>query len=1207
MKRLFFASCLSLSLLGCQGKVTSALPGGCDTKAQLKLTAPLGAVRVYTSQRLRVDGSRGRIRFSVEPSESGGGVEGDLYHAGGRAGKDIVWVDDVDCGARASLSIEVLENLRVAPVAATVKPQTTFRLEVSGLLGTPTFQWMQNGSGGTLTEQGQYTAGAKQGVDLFTVADPASGEQVLVRYQVSASARFRLSPERLAVLPGGAGLLSARDGTDSIEYRSLRGPGRIEGNQVLLPEWATEETWVEARDLFTGLLAEGVVHPLREFRRESVPHGRIGMTSPMAAADFDADGWEDLAVGLPDSDLARTLGGAVFIYRGGPGGLPPAPTWTLPGSSDTAQFGAALATGDFNGDGRTDLAVAAPGSDLVRADSGAVFLYRFDAGGPTALRAPLSGLGTGRFGSSVVAADVNADGLADLLVGSINADVGAVRPVRGTVDVFIQKSGMGLSDIASFRMAGPRFPGDDAVPTVSQRAGKALAAADFNSDGRVDLVVLGNVATSAVPAAAAVYLSRGGTKPYLDSPDAFILPSNSADTLEGTWRMGPAPVPGGKTMLLLAADFADGPSARTNAGAALLFDLSGLQAGTSAPATAPQLKLEDAFARFYGPSTGITAGRSYTFFDIDGDGAKELLLGAPHASPSGKRYAGQLLAYRLTGLAKGTVTSVPLAILSETTLAQGLGAGVTPWRTADGLALAAVAGRATTERGQFTGRLDVYLPRGDFASWPKTSSAFPAQPAIEAFGTSVALARVAGGIPAAAIGSPGYSGPGIFNDGDDVTAGRAYRYDARNAQQGQVTAEGAYRPMVRGGRTLAGSVAFTDFNGDARPDLVINAPLLQPPLPGSADAKVYATERAECLPAALQTTGGLMVQLGQPDGSFAPAFHLWSNATTTGCTPGSAACARIRLGTAVAGGFDFNGDGKQDVAAARNTGAKADGTKPNGLEIFLGRAPDNAQLTSLTMGCNPVLREEYADAPLWVSGIGDVDGDGCDEVAVRLGATTGAAKVGIAFGFAPAGGKCKRTSPRVMWIGDRDAGLLGMGLGQAISPAGNFYGNGRRMLAISVSSFPAAGGTFQPAVLMYDYATLAAHSEATAILPAIGSPLSPKVLEPPARAVGFGRALAGNVDMDGDGTPDLLVASPNASWASDGGGAVFLFRGGPGEGPREPWLVAHGAETERGSFGSSVATLGRVTGGDAYLVIGSPLSYRTGTHNGSAYVLPLNF
>jgi hypothetical protein len=38
-----------------------------------------------------------------------------------------------------------------------------------------------------------------------------------------------------------------------------------------------------------------------------------------------------------------------------------------------------------------------------------------------------------------------------------------------------------------------------------------------------------------------------------------------------------------------------------------------------------------------------------------------------------------------------------------------------------------------------------------------------------------------------------------------------------------------------------------------------------------------------------------------------------------------------------------------------------------------------------------------------------------------------------------------------------------------------------------------------------------------------------------------------------------------------------------------------------------VATLGRVTGGDAYLVIGSPLSYRTGTHNGSAYVLPLNF
>ncbi len=261
--------------------------------------------------------------------------------------------------------------------------------------------------------------------------------------------------------------------------------------------------WAGVVDVIYGA-ANGLSSANRQMWRQGlagindVPEENDVFGWSLAAADFNADGFDDLAVGVPAEDVNGVMdAGAVHVIFGSPQGLStaylPDQLWhqDRPNVSDVAEptdnFGASLTTGDFDADGYGDLAIGVPGQS---SHSGAVHMFY---GGPTGLsslrnRVFMQGsLGIAdlaepddAFGSQVAAGDFNSDGYDDLAIGvpGENSTAGAVHIVYGRTagldapgNQFIHQDSPGMYDVSE--------PGD--------RFGRSLAAGDFNGDGFDDL------------------------------------------------------------------------------------------------------------------------------------------------------------------------------------------------------------------------------------------------------------------------------------------------------------------------------------------------------------------------------------------------------------------------------------------------------------------------------------------------------------------------------------------------------------------------------------------------------------------------------------------------------------------------------------------------------------------------------------------------
>ncbi|MFC6886872.1 MULTISPECIES: FG-GAP-like repeat-containing protein [Actinomadura] len=193
----------------------------------------------------------------------------------------------------------------------------------------------------------------------------------------------------------------------------------------------------------------------------------------LASGDFNGDGFGDVAIGRPAVSDAHP-GGEVQIIPGTAQGFGTdvsvidADTPGVPGGVVSgARFGADLAAGDVNKDGKADLAIGVPGyKSGSAASAGGTYLLFGSATGVTGtgtqwLSQSTAGVPGGseandRFGTQVTLLDHTKDGNADLVVGAPgeNGTEGAITFVKGRANGVVPVTGAVSYGPGTFKVGG---------------------------------------------------------------------------------------------------------------------------------------------------------------------------------------------------------------------------------------------------------------------------------------------------------------------------------------------------------------------------------------------------------------------------------------------------------------------------------------------------------------------------------------------------------------------------------------------------------------------------------------------------------------------------------------------------------------------------------------------------------------------------------
>lgn len=240
------------------------------------------------------------------------------------------------------------------------------------------------------------------------------------------------------------------------------------------------------------------------FRAEELNHF-ASFGSALAAGDLNGDGYADLAIG--DFGYGSESGGVAIAYGSASGLSPTHRQWFtqntpgVPGANEAGDhFGWALTAADFNGDGRADLAIGAPGEDLSSTiDSGGVTVLHGSSAGLTATGSqmftlhtpgipraypPNNGVGFSNFGNSLAAGDITGDAKAELVVGAPQ-DSAAKEGFEGTVTVIKgSTSGLTAAGSAVWSQNSPGVPG---AAELDDDFGLSVSVGDFNGDGHADV------------------------------------------------------------------------------------------------------------------------------------------------------------------------------------------------------------------------------------------------------------------------------------------------------------------------------------------------------------------------------------------------------------------------------------------------------------------------------------------------------------------------------------------------------------------------------------------------------------------------------------------------------------------------------------------------------------------------------------------------
>ncbi len=320
-----------------------------------------------------------------------------------------------------------------------------------------------------------------------------------------------------------------------------------------------------------------------------------------------------------------------------------------------------IAAGDFNGDGRKDVATAGwfiNGNTPTRTQGGAVYVIFGKAAPGSAIDLAATStdyvkiegaLAGDHLGWSLApAGDVNGDGKDDLLIGAPWADPGTTpKNAAGGARVVYGRSSTSEIDLATdtqgFRIDGA---------SDGDRAGFSVATGDVNGDGRRDYI-LGAIGTACrngtLPLtcqgdAGAAYVvfgkaDQGNVDLASLGSDGFRMNGESGDSRAG-WAVTSGDYTGdGKADVAVSAIGAS-PGGKEASGTTYV-----VRGKTSSDAVNLGALGADGF-RIDGEE-GDQSGMSLASGDVDADRKPELVIGVPFHNPDGSLMAGS--AYVLKG------------------------------------------------------------------------------------------------------------------------------------------------------------------------------------------------------------------------------------------------------------------------------------------------------------------------------------------------------------------------------------------------------------------------------------------------------------------------------------------------------------------------------------------------------------------------------
>jgi D-alanyl-D-alanine carboxypeptidase len=227
----------------------------------------------------------------------------------------------------------------------------------------------------------------------------------------------------------------------------------------------------------------------------------------LGAGDFNYDGHDDLAVGVPFEDFdGKDNNGQVIVFYGSTDGLIPSLDFELLDqemgdeyNEDGDRFGYSLAVGNFDNDEYMDLAVGMPFEDHWSSNEGYVIVFFGNYDGLATVVIPdqavvihqVESLHEGLachgphqdnyFGEYLTVADFDGDSFDDLAVGvplNFIYDEGVVDVFYGSVD--------GLIPLRSYWLEMDYF---GASPFTNDLFAQSLIGGDFNGNGKDELAV----------------------------------------------------------------------------------------------------------------------------------------------------------------------------------------------------------------------------------------------------------------------------------------------------------------------------------------------------------------------------------------------------------------------------------------------------------------------------------------------------------------------------------------------------------------------------------------------------------------------------------------------------------------------------------------------------------------------------------------------